>query len=63
MKKFRGFFLGVMPVLALTAFSGISEVRAADDIKLSSNQRISCGRGLNAGKLQNISCKSYAYIF
>lgn len=23
----------------------------------------SCGRGLNAGKLQNISCKSFAYIF
>lgn len=63
MKKFRGFFLGFLPVLVLTICTGSSDARAADDIKLSSNQRIACGRGLNAGKLQNISCKSYAYIF
>src|SRR3978361_1141269 len=35
----------------------------ADDFKLSSNQRISCGRGLSAGKLNTATCKSYAYIF
>lgn len=35
----------------------------ADDFKLSNNQRIACGRGLSAGKLQNINCKSYAFIF
>lgn len=63
MKKFRGFFFGLLPALALTTFPGVTEARAADEIKLSSNQRIACGRGLNAGKLQNINCKSYAYIF
>jgi hypothetical protein len=37
--------------------------RADDVIKLSNNQRIACTRGLSAGKLQNINCKSFAYIF
>jgi hypothetical protein len=41
----------------------VSAASAADDIKLSSNQRISCGRGLMAGKLQTSTCRSYAYIF
>lgn len=64
MIKFRGFLSALVPVLALTAFAGIPDASAADDIiKLSNNQRIACGRGLNAGKLQNITCKSYAYIF
>lgn len=63
MKKFRGFVFGFLPVLALAAFSNATDASAADEIKLSSNQRIACGRGLNAGKLQNINCKSYAYIF
>jgi hypothetical protein len=36
---------------------------AADDFKLSNNQRISCGRGLAPGKLSTATCKSYAYIF
>ncbi len=36
---------------------------AAEEIKLSSNQRISCGRGLMPGKLQTSTCRSYAYIF
>ena len=49
------------PVLALSLWAGAAS--AADEIKLSNNQRIACGRGLNAGKLQNINCKSYAYIF
>ncbi len=44
-------------------FAGVSVSAAADEFKLSNNQRIACGRGLNAGKLQNISCKSYAFIF
>ena len=35
----------------------------ADDFKLSNNQRISCSRGLSAGKLNTATCKSYAYIF
>ena len=33
------------------------------DFKLTSNQRISCGRGLSAGKLNTATCKSYASIF
>ena len=36
---------------------------AADEFKLSNNQRISCSRGLSAGKLNTATCKSYAYIF
>ena len=35
----------------------------ADDIRLSSNQRISCNRGLMQGRLQTSTCRSYAYIF
>jgi hypothetical protein len=35
----------------------------ADEFKLSNNQRISCSRGLSAGKLNTSTCKSYAYIF
>lgn len=36
---------------------------AADEFKLSQNQRISCGRGLSAGKLNTATCRSYAYLF
>src|SRR5471030_575106 len=35
----------------------------ADEFKLSNNQRISCSRGLAAGKLNTSTCRSYAYIF
>jgi hypothetical protein len=35
----------------------------ADEFKLSHNQRISCSRGLSAGKLNTATCKSYAYLF
>jgi hypothetical protein len=35
----------------------------ADEFKLSNNQRISCSRGLSAGKLNTSTCKSYAYLF
>ncbi|MGZ3298661.1 MAG: hypothetical protein ACXU8O_06580 [Asticcacaulis sp.] len=38
-------------------------VARADEFKLSSNQRISCSRGLSAGKLNTATCKSYAYLF
>jgi hypothetical protein len=38
-------------------------VAQADEFKLSSNQRISCSRGLSAGKLNTATCKSYAYLF
>jgi hypothetical protein len=38
-------------------------VADADDFKLSNNQRISCSRGLSAGKLNTATCKSYAYVF
>ena len=64
MTGFRKSVLTFLPALALVTFSGGVDASAADDIiKLSNNQRIACGRGLNAGKLQNITCKSYAYIF
>ena len=56
-------FLGFCAVIAISVCSGLTTASAADEFKLSNNQRISCGRGLNAGKLQNINCKSYAYIF
>src|SRR6195952_704872 len=46
--------------LFVAAFHSIAK---ADDFKLSSNQRISCGRGLSAGKLNTATCKSFAYIF
>ena len=35
----------------------------ADEFKLSNSQRISCSRGLSAGKLNTATCKSYAYVF
>ncbi|MDB5521962.1 MAG: hypothetical protein JWQ82_1559 [Tardiphaga sp.] len=41
----------------------VSGARAADDFKLTSNQRISCGRGLSPGKLSTATCRSFAYLF
>ena len=38
-------------------------VAHADDFRLSNNQRISCSRGLSAGKLNTSTCKSYTYLF
>ncbi|ABD89926.1 conserved hypothetical protein [Rhodopseudomonas palustris BisB18] len=35
----------------------------ADEFKLASNQRISCGRGFSAGKLSTATCRSFAYLF
>src|SRR5260370_21517098 len=46
-----------LPLLALVSVAG------ADEFKLSNNQRISCSRGLSAGKLNTATCKSYAYLF
>jgi hypothetical protein len=67
MREFRGKsmsrFLGFFAVLGILVFAGMTAASAADEFKLSNNQRIACGRGLNAGKLQNINCKSYAFIF
>src|SRR6516162_3255973 len=47
--------------IALFALSGA--LAQADEFKLSNNQRISCSRGLSAGKLNTATCKSYAYVF
>ena len=55
--------LKVAAVLTVGIFAHIASANAADEFKLSNNQRIACGRGLNAGKLQTINCKSYAFIF
>ncbi|QWG19090.1 hypothetical protein KMZ68_04225 [Bradyrhizobium sediminis] len=38
-------------------------VAHADEFRLSSNQRISCSRGLSPGKLNTATCKSYSYLF
>src|SRR3982751_5657047 len=46
--------------LSLMALAGVAQ---ADEFKLASNQRISCSRGLSAGKLNTATCKSYAYLF
>jgi hypothetical protein len=44
-------------------FVTLVPVARADEFKLSHNQRISCSRGLSAGKLNTATCKSYAYLF
>jgi hypothetical protein len=44
-------------------FAAQTPAQAADEFKLVSNQRITCGRGLSAGKLNSATCKSYAYLF
>jgi hypothetical protein len=51
-----GLCLGLLMMAAAPA-------QAADEFKLSNNQRISCGRGLSAGKLNSATCRSYAYLF
>src|ERR1700719_400958 len=48
---------GVVPMVMLASVAG------ADEFKLGNNQRISCSRGLSAGKLNTATCKSYSYIF
>ena len=40
----------------------LASAAAADDFKLSNNQRIACSRGLAPGKLNTATCKSYAYV-
>ena len=45
------------------SFMALASVAQADEFKLSNNQRISCSRGLSAGKLNTSTCKSYAYLF
>jgi len=47
----------------LSLLTLVSVARAEELYKLSHNQRIACGRGLAAGKLNTATCKSYAYIF
>jgi hypothetical protein len=49
-------FLGVFAV-------ALAPAAHADDFKLSSNQRISCSRGLSPGKLSTATCRSFAYLF
>jgi hypothetical protein len=48
---------------AALALLTLAAVARADEFKLSNNQRISCSRGLSAGKLNTATCKSYAYLF
>ena len=48
---------------AALSLVALAPVAHADEFELSHNQRISCSRGLSAGKLNTATCKSYAYIF
>jgi hypothetical protein len=48
---------------AALSFMTLGSMAAADNFKLVSNQRIACGRGLAAGKLNTATCRSYAYLF
>jgi hypothetical protein len=57
----RGMVKSVVVILGGLALA--SSAAAADDFKLSNNQRISCGRGLSAGRLSTATCRSYAYLF
>src|SRR5579862_1434253 len=57
MKHFVKIGFGVALLLPL------ADAARADDFKLSNNQRISCSRGLMAGKINTATCKSYAYVF
>ena len=41
----------------------VTAAQAEELFKLSHNQRISCSRGLAAGKLNTATCKSYTYLF
>ena len=45
------------------SFMTLPQTAAADEFKLSNNQRISCSRGLAPGKLNTATCRSYAYLF
>ena len=45
------------------SFMTLAQATAADDFRLSNNQRIACSRGLAPGKLNTATCKSYAYVF
>ena len=49
--------------ISLISLTALAPAARADDFQLSHNQRISCSRGLSAGKLNTATCKSYAYIF
>lgn len=46
----------------VSVFMSTRESYSAEIYKLSQNQRISCNRSLTSGKLQNIACKSFAYV-
>jgi len=68
-KKRQGGMIGMMRVLKSIFAIGLLAILLspvsshADEFRLSNNQRISCGRGLSAGKLNTATCRSYAYLF
>jgi hypothetical protein len=61
--RFFNAWTAVLLTVAACVFGFSDSARSADIYKLSNNQRVSCNRSLTAGKLQNIACKSYAYVF
>ncbi len=56
--RIAALLLGATSLVVLTG-----NAMSADIYRLSNNQRIACNRGLTPGKLQNITCKSFAYVF
>ncbi|UTD26716.1 hypothetical protein [Bradyrhizobium sp. WD16] len=54
---------GAVCLAAMIGLAGAGEAEAADGYAMSGSQRIFCGRGLSAGKLQTSTCRSYTYIF
>lgn len=61
-RQFAG-MAGAVCLAAMMELAGSGAVEAAGGYVLSGSQRISCGRGLSAGKLQTSTCRSYTYIF
>ena len=55
--------IGFGVALSFMTLAPLASPAQADDFKLSNNQRISCSRGLSAGKLNTATCKAYAYVF
>jgi hypothetical protein len=63
MRKQFAAMAGAACLAAAMGLAGSGAADAADGYVMSGSQRISCGRGLSAGKLQTSTCRSYTYIF
>lgn len=61
-RAMQGCWIGAMVATGLVALVA-SAPAAADEYRLSSNQRIACSRGMSPGRLVTATCRSYAYLF